>query len=256
MTKKAYLWIFFLILSIWRGPGSMAGACLFCQANFDPMNGSFNQPAAELIKTYKRDGRDALPYIREQLMTSTDPSLIQTAVKYIVELDDTESVPIMEDLISSLTKRVAFGVFGIGSSEFHCRMVLSHALVNFGAGERMADKIWRKYEQMSFERKTEVPFILNALEDPILEERLMDILDREEHQQLMVGSLHVLRVVGRPQALPGLRKKVGEWTKKKEEGFSNRDQSRPVHYIPLIIEAEMAISAIEDRNKVSIKNCG
>ena len=253
MMKRAYFYIFFLVPLIWHGLGSMAGACLFCQASFDPVDGSFNQPTAELIKAYERDGRDALPYIREQLRTSTDPSLTQRAAHYVVELNDTESVPIIEDLLSALTKRVAFGVFGLGTYEFNGRMALSHALVSFGAGTRMADKIWAKYGQMSFKRKTEVPFILNALEDPKLEERLLDILDREEDQQLMVGSLHVLRMVGCARALPGLRQKVDEWTKKTREGFSNPDPNGPtIYYLPLITEAEMAILAIEDRHKVSV----
>lgn len=249
MTKGKYVWLFLLIPLLWHALASLAHGCAGCWAGYGPGQERFNKPLADLRKTYEKEGRDALPYIREALMTSPDPLVMRRAANYIVELNDTDSIPIFEDMLSILLKRVAFSSFGLDTYDFQGRLAVAHALVKFGP-TKLGDKIWKKYNRLDLKRKSEVPYILNALQDPHLDERLMEILNREEDHQLMMGALDVFAIGGGAQALPVLRSKVVEWSNKSAETADNPDPDAPVlYYTPLRIKAEKAVSAIEKRSK-------
>jgi len=252
MTRVVLIGILLLLLSglPWLGPGGFAEACPFCAPGFGAAD-SFSQPMEELNTAYEKDGRNALPYIREVMRTSIDPMLVKRAAEYILELEDRDSLPLLEDMVSVVTKRVAFGNFGYGTYEFYCRLVISHTLVKLGSGKEMADKIWKKYDALSLVRKSEIPFLLKALEDPQMEERLLNILDKKEQQQLMEIVLYVLRLEGSANALPGLRSRVEEWARMESRGTESTETNAPtIYYSTLIIHAEMAIAAIEGRNSL------
>ncbi len=227
------------------GLASQAGACAGCWTGYGSGDERFNKPLADIRIIYERDGRGALPYIRDTLKTSTDPLVLRRAANYIVELKDEDSLPLMEDMILMLVKRVSFGKFGLDTYEFQGRLAVAHALPKFGPTDEIADRIWAKYDRLDVKRKDEVPYLLNALGDPNLTERLLTILDREEDHQLMIGALTILAIGGNPEAIPALRSKLAEWQGK---GSDNPDPEAPViYYTPLRIKAQEAIDQIEAR---------
>jgi hypothetical protein len=111
----------------------------------------------------------------------------------------------------------------------------------------MADKIWRRYDRIDFARKSEIPYVLNALGDPRLNERLSDIVNRCEDHQLMVGALDVLAIGGNEKVLPFLGSKIDEWRKKQTETNVAASSFSPVEYSIWRIKAEQAIIKIEER---------
>jgi hypothetical protein len=234
---------------LWSGTGNNAEACFACWAGYGPGEERFNKPLADLRIVYEAKGRDSLPYIRQTLTTSTDPLVIKRAAGYIVELNDRDSIPLLVDLLSVLIKRVAFSSFGLGTPDYQSRLSVAHALAKFGPSD-MCDKIWKKYDKLDLNRKSEVPYILNALLDPRLTERLLKILNREEDHQLMVGALDVLAMGGTADALPILRQKTRDWQDADTKTTHSSNQSVPLlYYSALEVKARRAISAIETRSK-------
>ena len=69
-----------------------------------------------------------MPYIRDTLKTSTDPLVIRRATTYIVDLNDTDSIPLLEDMLLELTRRASFSSFGLDTYAFKCRLAAAHAL--------------------------------------------------------------------------------------------------------------------------------
>lgn len=248
MNRMRYLLLFFLVLLVWGGPRDSLHACPECWAGYGPGEERFNKPLADLRIIYEKEGREALPFIREALTTSTDPLVIKRAAGYIVEMNDRDSIPLLMELLSLLIKRVAFSSFGLGTPDFRGRLSVSHALAKFGPSD-MCDRIWKKYDRMDLNRKSEVPYILNALLDPRLNERLLDILTKREDHQLMVGALDVLAIGGSADALPFLRQKAKEWQSPDARMDNTPNPNAPLlYYSVLEIKAKRAISAIEARS--------
>lgn len=244
-----YLLPFFLVLLVCAGPRDYSHACPLCWAGYGPGAERFNKPLADLRIVYEEKGRDALPYIRDVLMTSTDPLVIERAAGYIAELNDRDSIPLLVDLLSLLIKRVAFTSFGLGTPGFQGRLAAAHALAKLGPSN-ICDQIWKKYERLNLNRKTEVPYILNALLDPRLTDRLLIILNKEEHHQLMVGALDVLAMGGSADALPILRQKAKKWQDADAKTTHRSNPNTPLlYYSALEVKAKKAISAVEARSK-------
>lgn len=188
-----------------------------------------------------------MPAIREALRTNSDPLVKQRAIGYIAALKDMDSIPLLEDMLSELLKKVSFSTFGLRSIDFQTRLKIAHALA-FLESTRIADRIWDKYARLDLPKKAEVPYLLNALNDPRLTERLLEILRQGEDHQLMLAALEVLALGGSSQALPFLELKVMEWEGKNKDGMESRSQSAPeIFYSVLKIRAEQAISRIEER---------
>ena len=246
-TKRRYIWLLLLIPLFWHGLGCYVEACEGCRVGHGSRDERFNRPLADLRKIYEKEGRNALPYIRQTLMTSPDPLVISRAAGYIVELGDTDSIPLFEDMLLALVKKVAFGTFGLGTSDFQRRLIVAHTLVKFGPTET-GDRIWEKYDRLDVKPKSEVPYLLNALEDPKLIERLLEIVNRKENHLLMMGALAVLAIGGTPEVLAPLRSKVEEWSAEPGEPIDDSHPDPPA-YPALVIMAERAISAIEERTK-------
>ena len=103
---------------------------------------------------------------------------------------------------------------------------------------------------MDLNRKSEVPYLLNALEDPNLTERLLIILNRAEDHQMMVGALNVLAAGGRTPALPVLREKAKQWEGESDQPVNTSNPVKPIlYYSVLEIKAKRAIDEIEDRSE-------
>jgi hypothetical protein len=238
MLREKNLWLLIFLYLFLHVPCKRAEACPACWAGYGSGDERFNKPLADIRIIYEKQGKDALPYIRNVLKTSTDPLVIKRTAGYIVDLDDRDSIPLLEDMLVTLTKRVAFSSFGLNTYDFQCRMAVAHALIRFGPTP-VTDRIWDRYDRLDFARKSEVPYILNALEDPSLIERLEEILEREEDHQLMMGALDVLGIGGNQADVPLLRSKIQSW--------DDRANSS-INYSVLKIKAEWAISAIEDRS--------
>lgn len=230
--------------------GSGAEACPACWAGYGPGMERFNKALADLRTVYEKQGSAALPEIRKQLKTSNDPMIQQRALEYITELRDVDSVPVLENLLLDLTKRVAFTTFGVtlDPGPYQTRLKIAHTLVYLGSTE-VADKIWKKYHRMDPARKSEVPYILNALADPKLCIRLMDILKTAEDYQLMIGALNVLAMGGDQSVVPFLQVKVSEWEEKHTETRDLKNRFAAVEYSVLRIKAEQAVFQIQQRTK-------
>jgi hypothetical protein len=249
MTARICLWISLLIPLFLSVTLNDAQACFACWAGYGPGAERLNKPLADLRIIYEAKGRDSLPYIRQALTTSTDPLVIKRSAGYIVELNDKESIPYLEDVLSQLVKRVAFSSFGIGTPDYQGRLAVAHALAKLNPPS-MADQIWQKYDKLDLNRKSEVPYILNALEDPQLTRRLLIILNREDDHQMMVGALNVLAVGGSPAALPVLREKVNQWEVNVNKPVDTSNPGKPIlYYSVLEIKAKRALAEIEERCK-------
>jgi hypothetical protein len=202
---------------------------------------------ANLRKIYEKEGRNGLPYIRQALMTSPDPLVMRRAAGYIVELGDTDSIRLFEDMLLALVKKGAFSTFGLGTYDSQRRLIVAHALVKFGP-TKIGDRIWEQYDRLDVKRKSEVPYVLNALENRKLTERLLEIVNRKENHLLMMGALDVLAIGGTAEALTALRSKVEEWSVEPAEPIDDSNPDPP-SYSALRVMAERAISAIEKRTK-------
>jgi hypothetical protein len=243
-------WIlqFLTVIFLLTAASGMAEACPSCWVGYGPGAERFNKALADLRIMYETQGKDALPQIKEILKKSNDPLVQKRAIEYIAELEDTGAVPLLEDILYDLVKRVSFSSFGLESIPFQTRLAAAHTLANLGS-IGMADKIWSRYDRMDFAKKLEVPYVLNALDDPRLNERLLDIVNRCEDHQLMVGALDVLAIGGNETVLPFLRLKVDEWRNKPVETRSAASSFAPVEYSIWRIKAEHAILKIEEHSK-------
>ena len=249
MTEKIRLGLLFLFVVLCCAAAEHAQACFACWAGYGPGAERLNKPLADLRIVYETKGRGALPYIRQALTTSTDPLVIKRAADYIVELNDRESMPYLEDVLSQLLRRVAFSTFGVGTPGYQGRLAVAHALAEFDPPS-IADQIWQKYDKLNPDRKSEVPYILNALEDPQMTRRLLVILNRAENHQMMVGALNVLAAGGDRAALPFLKEKLRQWEKQAALLKKESPPVKPVlHYSVLEIKAKRAIAEIDARQK-------
>lgn len=247
MKKYYFLSICVLYFFLWAG--QTAQGCPACWAGYGSGDERFNKPLADLRLLYEKEGRAALPAIREALKTQTDPLVKQRAADYIAELNDKESLPLLEQEISEIIKKVSFSNFGLGFPEFQTRLKIAHILGKL-EHTKLADRLWDRYEGLDIQRKMEIPYLLNALNDPKLTERLIEILERKEDHQLMLGAIEVLRIGGNSQALPYLRAKIIEWERKKGENIALSSSEKPViYYSVLKIKAAEAIGQIADRQK-------
>ena len=238
---------FLIIICSFNAAGGPAEACPSCWAGYGPGAERFNKPLADLRIMYETQGKDALPQIKKVLKTSNDPFVQKRAIEYIAELDDAGAVPLLEDILYELVKRVSFSTFGVESIPFQTRLAAAHTLANIGY-IRMADKIWLRYDRIDFARKSEVPYVLNALNDPRLNERLADIVTRCDDHQLMVGALDVLAVGGDAKILPFLRLKIDEWRNKPVDANIAGRSFTAVEYSIWRIKAQQAVIKIEERN--------
>ena len=235
VNSKSIL-VFIWALSLFCLWAKVADSCPACWSGYGPGAERFNKPLAELSNLYEIEGRGALPEIRRILKTTNDPMLQQRALEYIVILNDVESIPLLENLLLEVVKRVSFTSFGVtlDPGPFQTRLKVAHTLAAFGKIS-VADRIWKKYARLDLQRKSEIPYILNALGDPQLTKRVMEIIDRHEDHQLMVGALNVLAIGGSKDAVPFLQKKETEWKENK------------IEYSVLRIKAQQAIFKIKER---------
>ncbi|MGQ9693719.1 MAG: hypothetical protein ACUVWV_03120 [Thermodesulfobacteriota bacterium] len=226
-----------------------AQACPACWVGYGSGDERYNKPLADLRILYEKEGKAALPNIRETLKKSNDPVVKNRAIEYIQELNDLESIPLLKDMVLELIKRVSFSSFGADSVDFKIRLKAAHALAKFRNTE-LADSLWEKYARLDRPRKTEVPYLLNALQDPHLTRRLMAIIRNEEDHQLILGAIEVLGLGGDAEALAFLRSKIKEWENKVSD-FQEKMNSlkSPIHYSVLKIKAERACIDIEGRKK-------
>ena len=105
-------------------------------------------------------------------------------------------------------------------------------------------------DRLGWKRKDEIPYILNALKDPHLDERMITILNKSEDHQLMLGALEVLSIGGSQKALPYLVSMAKEWRNKGAgRGANPRPGAQEIDYMPLTIRADNAIYLIKRRNR-------
>ncbi len=246
MTKGKYLLLFLLISLFSHLLGGNAKGCSACVAAGNLANESKNKAFYALRILYERKGRAALPFIRRGLKMHNNPPTQMRAIAYISELNDTESIPQLEKILSELVKRVSFSTFGLKTTDFRRRWIVAYALGTLGA-PGMADKIWRRYDQFDLRRKMEVPSILAALGDPKLTEHLMGILGRCEDHQLMIVTLDTMATGGNAQSLPFLRSKIVEWEAKAAETSGSANIDTQLDYFVLSRKAMQIIPKIEER---------
>ena len=226
---------------------SSAGACPACWAGYGSGDERFNKPLADLRKVYEAKGNEALPYIHDVIKTSSDPKVIQRAGEYIVALNDLASLPLLEDMVKMLAKRVTFGEFGYNSYEFKARMAAAHAISRLTSGKKVADFIWQRFERIPMERKVEVPYLLNALKDPELEPRMFEVLDRAQGHQLMINALISLQYGGSRQALEPLQQRIELWAKggRRASGAGGAAESDVVYSV-LAIKGSQVCAALSE----------
>ena len=237
----------FLIIFLLNVVSDFAEACPACWAGYGPGAERFNKPLADLRILYETQGKDALPQIKKILKQSNDPLVQKRAIEYIAEVEDREAVPLLEDILYDLVKRVSFSTFGVETVPFQTRLTAAHTLASLRS-IGMADKIWSRYGRIDFARKSEVPYVLNALGDPKLNERLSDIVNRCEDHQLMVGALAVIAMGGNEKVLSFLRLKIDEWQNEPTETDSVDTSFSPIEYSIWRIKAEQAVLKIEERS--------
>jgi hypothetical protein len=246
IKKRKYLWLLLLIPLFSHLLQGNAEGCAACEAAGKLANESENKAFYALRILYERKGRAALPFIRRGLKLDNNPPTQMRAAAYIAELNDTESIPQLEKILSQLVKRVSFSTFGLKTTDFRRRWIVAYTLGTLGA-PGMADRIWARYDRFTLSKKMEVPSILAALADPKLTEHLMGILGRCEDHQLMIVTLDTMATGGNAQSLPFLRSKIVEWEAKAAENSGSVNIDTQVDYFVLSRKAAQIIPKIEER---------
>jgi len=246
ISVKFFISLFF-ILTMSPMYENISEACPACDVGSGPDNERDNKSLADLQKIFEEKGKDALPNIREAFKTSKDPLVIKRSANFLVVLNDTESIPKMESMLLELVKPVTYTAFGPGATEFQSRLAVAHAMIKFGP-TTVGHRIWEKYGRLDLKRKEEVPFILSALKDPHLDERMIIILNKAEDYRLMQGALEALAGGGSDKILPYLRAKIEAW---QAQGLVTGSSAKPgapmIDYSSLILKAEIAIHHIGKR---------
>jgi len=240
-----------LLLFVLHWLGADAEGCPACWSGYGPGDERYNKPLADLRILYEKEGKVALPAIEEALVMDRDHLVKQRAATYIGEIKDPNSIPVLEGMIAELYKKVTFGNFGVGTPDFQTRLKVAHVLANMGPGNT-GDRVWQRYDRLDGLKKSEVPYLLNALNDPQLYERLSEILSQGKDHQAMVATLDVLAMGDNAQILPFLRSKMAEWEGK---GAEPSDHANPdismIYYSALTVKAEQTIFQIEDKQRGS-----
>ena len=237
----------FFILTVFNMHENIAEACPACLVGAQSGHDHDSKALAALRKTYEEQGEDAIPYIRKVLKTSKDPLVIKRAANYLVVLNDTASIPYFESMLLDLVKNEAPTKFGSDTAEFQSRLSVAHALIKMRP-TTVTDRIWESYDRLDRKRKEEVPYILNALKDPHLDERMIIILNLAEDHQLMQGALEALATGGSDKILPYLRSKIEAWRNRSiGTGTNPRPGAPAINYSRLIFKAEITIHYIGNR---------
>ncbi len=138
--------LFLIVLLFTSSPKNQASACPACWAGYGSGDERFNKPLADLRILYEKEGRGALPVIRELAKSHDDPVVKDRAISYLVELEDKAIVPMLEDIITDLTKRVSFSSFGRDSLDFQRRLRAAHALGKLVGNSRCEEDFLDKAE--------------------------------------------------------------------------------------------------------------
>jgi hypothetical protein len=231
--------------------GGLAEGCAGCWAGYGPGDERYNKPLADLRILYEKEGKAALPAIEDALVLDRDHLVKQRAVTYIAEIKDSSSIPVLEGMIAELYKKVTFGNFGVGTPDSQTRLKVAHVLASMGPGDT-ADRIWSRYDRLDGLKKSEVPYLLNALSDPQLYERLLEILRQGRDHFAMISALEILAMGNNAQVLPFLKSKMAEWEGKGPEPSDPASPDAPVvYYSALRVKAENTIFQIEDKQRGS-----
>jgi hypothetical protein len=245
MKKGKYLLLLLLIPLFSHLLEGKAEGCAACVAAGKLARESENKAFYALRILYERKGRAALPFIRRALKLDNNPPAQMRAAGYIADLNDTESIPQLEKIMSELFKRVSFSTFGVDTIDFQKRWIVAYTLGTLRA-PGVAERIWERYGRFTLSKKTEVPHILSALGDPKLTEHLMGIISRCEDHQLMMVTLDTMATGGNAEAIPFLRSKIAEWEAKAAETSGSVDASTQVDYFVLSRKAAQVIPKIEE----------
>jgi hypothetical protein len=248
---QKYLWLLLLAPFVLHWLVGSAEGCAACWAGYGPGDERYNKPLADLRILYEKEGKAALPAIEEALVMDRDHLVKQRAATYIAEINDASSIPVLEGMITDLIKKVTFGNFGVGTPDYQTRLKVAHVLAGMGPGNN-ADRIWSRYDRLDGLKKSEVPYLLNALNDPKLNERLQEILSQSKDHYAMVSALEVLAMGDNAQVLSFLKSKVTEWEGKGAESSDPANPDAPmIYYSALRVKAELTIFQIEEKSKGS-----
>ena len=246
VTKGKYLWLLLLLPFCSHLLGGNPEGCAACVAAAKLAKESENKAFYALRILYERKGREALPVIRRALKLDNNPPAQMRAVGYIGDLNDTESIPQLERIMSELFKKVSFSKFGVDTIDFQKRWIVAYTLGRLRA-PGVAERIWARYDRFGLRKKTEVPHILSALRDPQLTEHLMGIIVGCEDHQLMIVTLDTMAKGGNAQAIPFLRSKIVEWEAKAAGSSGSVNIDSQVDYFVLSRKAAQIIPKIEQR---------
>ena len=246
MKGRKYLWLLLLIPFCSHFLGGSAVGCAACVAAGKLARERDNRAFYALRILYEKKGRAALPLFRRALALDDNPPAQMRAAGYVADLNDLESIPQLEKILSELFKRVSFSSFGIETADFQKRWIVAYALGTLGA-PGIAERIWERYDRFTPAKKTEVPQILAALGDSRLTEHLVGIINRCEDHQLMMATMEVLGKAGNAEAVPFLRSKIIEWEVKAAETSGPIDADTGMDYFVLGRKAAQVIPKIEER---------
>ncbi len=246
IKKRKYLWLLLLIALFSHLVGGNAEGCAACVAAGKLARESENKAFYALRLLYEKEGSRALPVIRRALRLDNNPAAQMRAAGYISDLNDIESVPDLERIMSELFKMVSFSQFGVGTSDFKRRWIVAYTLGTLRA-PGVAERIWARYDRFTSAKKTEIPYILSALGDTKLTEHLMAILDRSDDHELMIATLDAMATATDAKAIPFLESKIVEWEAKARETSGPVDIATQVDFFVLSRVAAQVIPKIEEQ---------
>jgi len=246
MRNGKYLWLLLIVPFCSHLLGSSAEGCAACVAAGKLARESENKAFYALRIFYERKGRDALPVIRRALKLDNNVAAQMRAAGYISELNDTESIPDLERIMSELFKKVSFSQFGVDTSDFRRRWIVAYTLGTLRA-PGVAKRIWERYDRFTPAKKTEIPYILGALGDPELTEHLMGIINKCEDHKLMIVTLDAMANGANAEAITFLESKIVEWKIKARETSGPVNVDTQVDFFVLSRMAAQVIPKIEER---------
>jgi len=204
MKKRKYTWLLLLVPFCSHLLGGYAEGCAACEAAGKLARESENKAFFALRLLYEKKGSRALPVIRRALRLDNNPAAQMRAAGYVSDLNDTESIPDLERILSELFKMVSFSEFGVDTADFKRRWIVAYTLGTLRA-LGVAERIWARYDRFTSAKKTEIPYILSALGDTKLTEHLSAVLDRSDNHALMMSTLDALSTAADAKAIPFLQ---------------------------------------------------
>lgn len=198
-------------------------------------------PAERTLAAYvAAEGAAAIPRLREILLSVDEDSVVRlAAIRHLRALGDKGSAPLFRRLVLEVLDASAIGFFRADDSNAQIRAEAAAALNAMG-DEGLADLFWEARSVLPRDRALEVLRLLWRLGDPQAQERMIEVLNTADDDEIAFQAVVELRRNGDARAIPPLREKLKLWRKLVAQGVHPIERgiiNRRIRYVEGTIRA-------------------